>query len=310
MLGLDYAGGRPGGAAIAAAGYSFVARYLSDGGKTLPGKLLTPAEADDLRAHGVGIVSGWETWADAMLRGTAQGVQDAQAAQAQHNVCGGPPDRPIYFAADWDMQPNQYPVVQAYLDGAASVIGRTRVGIYGSAAACAMALSTGSATWAWQTAAWSAGVLTPGVHIYQRIGYVTVGGVECDVNESLAVDFGQWSLEDDMFNDTDRAWLEDLLRRVQQMHTGGFLPMDLTKVPHWSQGGDLTWFQQQLEGSGSGGFGVDVRWALAILMAKNVTVDPAALAAAIPAAIAQDVANALAARLAAPVTPTATPPAV
>jgi hypothetical protein len=56
-FGLDYAAGRPGGAVIRAAGFDFVVRYLSDGGLTLPGKLLTPAEADDLRADRVSIVS-------------------------------------------------------------------------------------------------------------------------------------------------------------------------------------------------------------------------------------------------------------
>ena len=67
--GLDYAGGIPGGAAIAAAGYRFVCRYLSSGGSALPSKMLTPAEADDLRANGIEIVSNWETTGEEMLNG-------------------------------------------------------------------------------------------------------------------------------------------------------------------------------------------------------------------------------------------------
>src|SRR5262245_41232357 len=99
-FGLDYAAGRPGGAAIRAAGFDFVVRYLSPGGPTLPGKLLTPEEADDLRANGVSIASNWETSATRMLAGFDAGVLDAQAALAQVLRCGGRTDRPIYFAAD------------------------------------------------------------------------------------------------------------------------------------------------------------------------------------------------------------------
>jgi len=88
-----------------------------------------------------------------------------------------------------------------------------------------------------------------------------VGGGQVDINYALADDFGQLGIGttpaittpipgvDDMFNDTDRAWLEDCMRRTQQMHVNGFLPLDLTQVPHWSVGGNLYWFQQQLEGS-------------------------------------------------------------
>jgi hypothetical protein len=90
-FGLDYAAGRPGGAVIRAAGFDFVVRYLSDGGLTLPGKLLTPAEADDLRADRVSIVSNWETTAARMLDG--HGIVDARAGLAQVLHCGGRRDR-------------------------------------------------------------------------------------------------------------------------------------------------------------------------------------------------------------------------
>lgn len=53
------------------------------------------------------------------------------------------------------------------------------------------ALNKGTATWAWQTGAWSGGNVDPRIHIYQRIGGVIVGGVECDVNEARQPDFGQ-----------------------------------------------------------------------------------------------------------------------
>lgn len=199
MIGLDYAGGIPGGAAIAAAGYGFVVRYLNDGGPSLPGKLLTPGEAADLRANNVDIVSNCERWASRMAEGYAAGVQDAQAAWAQHKLCGGPDNRPIYFSADWDVQPAELVGVFDYLRGAASVIGAANVGIYGGFRAVSEAMNAGRAAWGWQTDAWSGWPVRvhPAQNIHQRIATVTVNGVACDVNDAIAADFGQWSLGGD-----------------------------------------------------------------------------------------------------------------
>jgi hypothetical protein len=191
--GLDYAGGRPGGSAIAAAGFDFVVRYLSSGGPGLPGKLLTPGEADDLRANAVDIVSNWETTATRMLDGYQAGVEDATAALAQVLACGGRKDRPIYFSADWDSTAQQQAAIDDYLRGAAWVLGVENVGIYGGYWSVSRALDNGTAKWAWQTDAWSGGNLDPRINLHQRIGFVWVGGVECDQNEALTTDYGQWS---------------------------------------------------------------------------------------------------------------------
>ncbi len=201
-LGLDYAAARPGGAAIRAAGYDFVVRYLSDGGPSLPGKLLTPAEANDLRAHGVSIVSNWETWADRMLDGYDAGAHDARLALAQVLRCGGRRDRPIYFSVDFDATPQQQVPIDAYLRGAATVLGPEYVGVYGGYWPLSRALDHGTARWAWQTEAWSGTNREPRRNLHQRIRQVVVGGVSCDVNEALTTDFGQWDWvekeEDDM----------------------------------------------------------------------------------------------------------------
>lgn len=200
MKGLDYAGGRPGGAAIAAAGYRFVCRYLSDGGPGLPGKLLTPWEADDLRANNIEIVSNWETSAEEMLNGFPAGVTDAAAALATATACGMPANRPIYFSADFDATPAQQEPVNAYLRGAGTVLGPENVGIYGGYWTVSRALDAGVARWGWQAQAWSGGNRDPRINILQdnSAGYASVGGVECDINESLTADYGQWSLGGDM----------------------------------------------------------------------------------------------------------------
>lgn len=206
MLGLDYAGGLPGGRAIAAAGYGFVVRYLSPGGPKLPGKLLTQTEYADLTAHGVAVVLNWETTADRMKDGHDAGVTDAQRAEAQLRLVGHPSTRPIYFSADWDATEADQLAIDEYLRGAASVIGDERVGVYGGYWVVKRCLDNGSARWAWQTGAWSGGNRDPRAHIYQRIGYQTVGGVECDVNEALADDFGQHPYEGDTMPTPAELW--------------------------------------------------------------------------------------------------------
>lgn len=191
ILGLDYSAGRPGGKNIKDAGYTFAVRYLSEGGPGLPGKLLTPQEADDLRANGVGIAVVWETVAGRMLAGWQAGADDARRAETQIARCDGPTDRPVYFACDFDAAPGQQQPIDDYLRGAASVIGTERVGIYGGYWPLKRARESGVARWFWQTGAWSGSNRIDG-HLYQRIGSVDVAGVACDVNEALADDYGQW----------------------------------------------------------------------------------------------------------------------
>jgi hypothetical protein len=142
-------------------------------------------------AQGVAVVVNWETFAERMRDGYPAGVVDARQADAVARSVGHPSDRPIYFSADWDTTPTDQVAIDDYLRGAASVIGVPRVGVYGSYYVCRRCLDNRTARWAWQTGAWSGGQREPRAHIYQRIGYVTVNGVQCDVNESLQLDFGQ-----------------------------------------------------------------------------------------------------------------------
>jgi hypothetical protein len=193
LLGLDYAGGVPSAAAIKAAGYGFVARYLTDGGPGLPGKLLKKPEYDALVAADVAVVVNYETTADRMKRGYAAGVDDATSAQATLEGIGYPADeRPVMFSADWDATESDQVAIDSYLRGAASVIGVDRVGIYGGYYVVKRCLDNGTATWAWQAGAWSGGQIEPRAHIYQHIVTVVVDGIPCDVNEAMMrPDFGQ-----------------------------------------------------------------------------------------------------------------------
>lgn len=190
-LGLDYAGGVPAATAIKEAGYTFVVRYLTPGGRGLPGKLLTPGEFTALQAAGIGVVLNWETTADRMKGGYNAGAADAKAAAAVAAALGVPNHRPIYFSADWDASPGEQNLIDDYLNGAASVIGKTQVGVYGSYYVVKRCLDNKTAAWAWQTGAWSGGQTEYRAHLYQHLGQVTVDGIECDVNEALCADFGQ-----------------------------------------------------------------------------------------------------------------------
>ena len=197
MLGLDYSFARPGGAAIKAAGYEFVCRYLASSA----GKAITKAEALDLQANGLALVLVFEDYANQALNGQAQGVADAQEALAQANALGFPADRPIYFAVDFDATKAQQAPIDAYLQGAASVIGAARVGIYGGFYVVKRCLDNGTAVWAWQTVAWSGGQVDPRTHIYQNGDSAFAGGA--DVDEAKQLDYGQWPEGGDVSTPTD-----------------------------------------------------------------------------------------------------------
>jgi hypothetical protein len=201
VLGLDYSGGRPSGAAVARAGYGFVMRYLVNG---LSGRAnLTAAEVSDMHSAGVAVAVVWEKkqigQPDRVTLGRPAGVADAQAAVAQANDVGLP-DNPIYFCVDFDI-PDYSPgnataraklgPVGDYFEGVLSVLPRERVGVYGGFYAVSRVLDAGLAEWAWQTAAWSGTHEDPRVHLFQRVGTVTVDRVDCDVNEARQPQFGQ-----------------------------------------------------------------------------------------------------------------------
>jgi hypothetical protein len=207
--GVDYSSGRPGGAALAAAGMAFAARYLSHTEK----KNLTASEAADLAAHGVSCVVVWETTASRAGAGRAAGIADAKAATAQATACGMPAGRPIFFAVDWDAAPS---VVASYFEGVASVLGVARTGVYGGYRVVAHLLDLKLAAWAWQTSAWSQGHWDARAHIRQYASTVRIGGVTCDKDTAYGADYGQWMpgktplTEDDMTPDQDAR-----LKRVE-----------------------------------------------------------------------------------------------
>ena len=153
---------------------------------------LTAAEVADFSQNGIGIVVVFETGANNALSGSAQGGTDATSADAQVTTLGLA-GCPIYFAVDFDATTAQLATVGAYLQGAASVLGLPRVGVYGSYAVVNYALSNSLATYAWQTYAWSGHQVLASCHIYQYQNEVTVAGLSVDRDHTISSDtnYGQ-----------------------------------------------------------------------------------------------------------------------
>jgi hypothetical protein len=192
--GVDYAWSRPNIAQLAAAGKVFACRY---GGPGSSGKQLDPAEARALSAAGVAIVANAEGAADGLLGGWNAGVSWARDAEQHFAACGMPAGRPIYLSVDFDVASGQWSAVREALRGAASVIGASRVGVYGGRRAIEWARRDHVAAWFWQTYAWSSGVWVPGNHIEQYRNGVALAGATLDLDRALAADFGQWTIGDD-----------------------------------------------------------------------------------------------------------------
>ncbi|WP_242910961.1 glycoside hydrolase domain-containing protein [Actinomadura terrae] len=191
VFGVDYAWGRPGPSALRKAGAKFVCRYLSH---DATGKNLTRAEAEQLSESGLWLVVVWETSASRALSGKDGGVEDAEDAAKQARACGMPSDRPIYFAVDFDAESSQQAAINAYLDGAASVLGRGRIGLYAGYGPIKRAFDAKKITYGWQTYAWSGGRWDSRAHLQQYSNDHTINDVGVDYNRAMKDDYGQWKV--------------------------------------------------------------------------------------------------------------------
>jgi hypothetical protein len=214
---IDFASQRIAPDLIKAAGYGGVINYVSASrpGANFGAKPITREYADSLRAAGLQIVSnfqygkpGWPDPAD-FTRGYDGGVADAKSALQLHNAAGGPASAPIFFSVDDDIDTATWTgTALPWFRGINSVLGVDRTGIYGHAQACAWAASDGvigkstsaGHRWSWQTKAWSHGQREPTAVLYQSVVSTesnpgpVLGGVNVDVDDVLAADYGQWDL--------------------------------------------------------------------------------------------------------------------
>lgn len=123
-----------------------------------------------------------------------------------HAAAGGPDSAPIFFSVDDDIDADTWNnVAVQWFRGINSVLGVGRTGIYGHARACGWAIrdgvvgpsSTPGHRWAWQTRSWSHGEREPRrccTRPWSTAGSPgpLLGGINVDVDDVLAADYGQW----------------------------------------------------------------------------------------------------------------------
>lgn len=214
---IDFAERRIAPGEIKAAGYAGVVNYVSTArpGANFEAKPLTRDYADALRAAGLHIVSNFQygkpngSAPSDFTRGFDGGVADAHTALQIHNAAGGSDSAPIFFSVDDDINADAWNSLAVnWFRGINSVLGVARTGVYGDAQVCAWSINDGvighSSTpghrWAWQTKAWSHGQREPAAVLYQAVVNSPsepgplLGGINIDVDDVLAADYGQWDL--------------------------------------------------------------------------------------------------------------------
>ena len=211
---IDTAGGFPAPHKIKAAGHSGHIVYISPDrtGGGLPGKPVTKGHVDGLRAAGLDVACVWQFGKDSkaappdVMRGAKGGEADAKAADAKLRSLGLD-GWPVFFAVDFDINVDEWNKTAVhYFRAAAKVLGRDRVGIYGHSKVChwagpedgVIAEVAPGRYLAWQTPAWSGGVLARDYAVlYQRVLDTKrnpgplVGGLRVDVNDIWHEYWGQ-----------------------------------------------------------------------------------------------------------------------
>ncbi|SFA91329.1 protein of unknown function [Cohnella sp. OV330] len=175
--------------AIVAAGYGWAARYLVP--IAYAHKRLTRAEALAITSAGMKIISVFETTANRPQGGANNGKKDGASAYLEARNIQQPLGSAIYFAVDYDAQPKDYDLIEAYLRAAAQEIPGYQVGVYGSYAVVEAMAARGAAKVFWQTYAWSKGKKSSNANLYQWKNGQTLAGVGVDFNESYGGE-GWW----------------------------------------------------------------------------------------------------------------------
>lgn len=178
----------PSPSGLVANGKHFVGRYVGPGS----GKFITTPERDALFAAGLDVFLNVEGSAGDAAGGYGVGVSHAQSALAHARRLGAPEHTAFYFAIDYDVASKGWDAPRAYLQGAASVVGLQRVGVYGEHDVMGWAQRDGVASWFFQTYAWSNGAWFAGNHVEQYLNNVGIAGGRVDLCRSLVANFGQW----------------------------------------------------------------------------------------------------------------------
>jgi hypothetical protein len=190
MRGYDCSWDPPDQQCMKNSGHVFLCRY----GSRDPSKNLTRAELDSALSKGMAVVVIWQEGKTQMLRGQSGGQTDARDADAFVNGLGMN-GTPVIFACDQDYEAcssTDKSAIDAYCDGAKSIVGIARMGGYGDDAFCKRMFDTDRITYGMQTYAWSEGMWEPRCQLRQVRNNVVVCGGTIDYDEAWADDYGQW----------------------------------------------------------------------------------------------------------------------
>jgi len=171
----DYSWARPDLAALRAAGFSGVVRYVPGPGFAAhSGADIDAAELARLRAAGMSTALVWQT------AGRGESIGWGEAAVAGARQIGYAPGAAIFTAVDYDATwPDVADLVMRFA-GLVEQAGYT-AGVYGGVRVIDE-LPPGLI--GWQTVAWSGGRVSPKAHLLQHLP-ATVGGAEIDPNDVL-----------------------------------------------------------------------------------------------------------------------------
>lgn len=177
---------------LAQNGIEFVCRYLVP--ERYAHKRITKEEAQNITAAGMKIVCVFETAADRVKDGAEAGRVDGKLALAEANLLNMPIGSAVYFAVDYDAEPEDFDTIEAYLRNAFVELPSYAVGVYGSFAVCEEMYRRKACTHFWQTYAWSHSKKFEHMNIYQYHNGVNVCGISADLNNSFGNE-GWWQVE-------------------------------------------------------------------------------------------------------------------
>lgn len=192
--GVDYSWGRPTPSRLVELGFSFIMRYLIYPGHG--GKGLTREEREAATAQGLAVGVVFEKTDARTLEGFSAGVQDAREAEEGLAAAGLPLDQVVYFAVDFNAQPQHYETIGEYFRGVLSVRPLLCVGAYGGMYVLEYLRINQAASWFWQAgaASWSDYQVYPYAHIRQGVGAL-IDGHAVDYNESFGPEQGLYTEE-------------------------------------------------------------------------------------------------------------------
>jgi hypothetical protein len=188
MKGVDFGMGRIKGDIIKKAGFDFVCRYLSHN----PAKNLSKSELEDFRSADLKTVVVWETTTSRPLSGRPAGIADATTALDLAKSLSSDISV-IYFACDDDYKEKDLDIAKTYFQGIATILEVDNIGVYGGYNTVKYMLDNNLCRYAWQTYAWSHGRWDNRAQLRQTNIYgPKIAGVDCDTDESMTDDFGQF----------------------------------------------------------------------------------------------------------------------